>query len=123
MLENKDTDKLSLSKQVVIIAAGNDERLGRAPGQPDRLPSPSAIKYWTNQTWLTGGEFFAYTTHHYLRRRLVTPIPDMWMFGVAVIIGKVAVIVLSQKSWSQSKLQQISNSALLSVGIYGVVEL
>lgn len=123
LMENKYTDKLSLSKQVVIIAAGSDERLGRALGRPDRSPSPSAIKYWTEQTWLTGGESLAYMTHHYLRRRFVTPIPSIWMFGLAVIIGKVAVIVLSQKSWSQSKLQQISNSALLSVGIYGLVGL
>jgi hypothetical protein len=45
------------------------------------------------------------------------------MIGIAVIIGKVTVIVLSQKSWSQSKLQQISNGALGAVGIYGVVGL
>ncbi len=71
---------------MVVIAAGSDERLGIAPSLPDRFPAPSAMSYWTQQRWLTGGETLAYMIHHFLRHRLVIPIPDIWMIGIAVIL-------------------------------------
>ena len=107
LLENPDINKFPLiSKQVVLIATGSDERLGIAAGQPDRSPAPPAITYWTQQDWLTGGEFLAYMTQHFLTRRLVIPIPDIWMIGVAVIFGKIAVFAVNNKSKLSPKLQR-----------------
>lgn len=117
-----EAENIDLSKQVVIIAGGYDERLGMIPGL-DRLPSPSATRYWTEQTWQTGGQSLAYTTHHYLTHHFITPIPDIWMIGIAVIVGKITVIVLSKKSLSQSRLQQISAGAVGTVAIYGIAGL
>ncbi|NJL61903.1 MAG: CHASE2 domain-containing protein [Methylacidiphilales bacterium] len=106
LLENPDINQFPLiSQQVVLIAVGDDERLGMVSGQPDRLPTPLAMNYWTKQPWLTGGESLAYMTHHFLTQRLVTPIPDFWMVGVALILGKIAAILLAQKSPLNPKLR------------------
>jgi hypothetical protein len=95
-----------LSQQVVLVAAGNDDRLGTA-GQGDRFDPPWAMSYWTRQPWLTGGESLAYMTHHYLNRHLVVPIPDAWLIGLAIVVGKVAAVSLRQLRSSRSRSLQI----------------
>ena len=37
---------------------------------------------------ITGGEIHAYMVHHLLNRRLVIPIPDFWITGLAILVGK-----------------------------------
>lgn len=126
LLEDADFNKFPLlSEQVVLIAVGSDERLGIAPGKPDRFPVPAAISYWTQQPWLTGGESLAYMTHHFLTRHFVIPIPDAWMIVVAVILGKVTVLVLKrqQSPWSPTRRLQIIAGSIGATAVYGVVGL
>jgi CHASE2 domain/CHAT domain len=125
LLENADVSKFPLmSQQVVLIAVGNDSRLGLASGEPDRSPAPSAMSYWTQQDRLTGGESLAYMTHHFLTHHLVIPIPDIWMVGIAVIFGKIIVIALSKKSnFTLEHQPQIIAAALGGVVIYGIAGL
>ncbi len=124
LVENPDINKFPLiSKQVVLIAGGNDERLVFAPGQPDRANAPSATNYWTNQDWLTGGESLAYMTHHFLSRHLVVPIPDIWLIGVAIILSKIAVTTLNHKSHVTKRRQQIIAGSVGAVVVYGIVGL
>ncbi len=125
LLENPDINKFPLlSKQVVLIATGSDERLGIASGQPDRSPAPSAITYWTQQNWLTGGEFLAYMTQHFLTRHFVIPIPDVWGIGVAVILSKIAVFVVIRKSNLSPKLRlQLLAGSIGAVIVYGILVL
>jgi CHASE2 domain-containing sensor protein len=124
-LENSDSNKFPLiSKQVVLIAAGHDERLGIAPGQPDYSPAPSAMNYWTQQSSVTGGESLAYMIHHFLTRRLVIPVPDIWMIGVAIILSKITVLALKKQSDLSPKLQHIHIIASLgAVIVYGIAAL
>lgn len=114
-----------LSGQVVLIAVGSDERLGIAPGHPDRFDAPAAMRYWTQQSQLTGGESLAYMTHHFLTRHFVIPIPDVWVIGVAVIIGKITVLLLKrqQSSVSSTRRLQIRTAAIGATAVYGVVGL
>ncbi|BAY25300.1 hypothetical protein NIES2100_51060 [Calothrix sp. NIES-2100] len=122
LIEKPDINKFPLmSKQVVLISVGSDERLGIAPGTPDRAPSPAAINYWTQQPWLTGGETLAYMIHHFLTKRLVIPIPDIWMIGIAIIIGKITVVVIKNQSrLSLSRRRQIMAGSIGAVILYGV---
>ncbi|MDJ0799542.1 MAG: CHASE2 domain-containing protein [Calothrix sp. MO_167.B12] len=122
LLENPQPNELSLlSKQVVLIAVGSDERLGIAPGQPDRFSTSAATYYWTKQDWMTGGESLAYMIHHFLSRRMVIPIPDMWMIGLAVIIGKSNVILLNKKyKFNQYKILTSSLGAIAFYSIAGL---
>ncbi|MDJ0734322.1 MAG: CHASE2 domain-containing protein [Nostocaceae cyanobacterium] len=122
LIENPNINEFPLlSQQVVLIAVSSDERLGIAPGLPDRLPSPFATHYWTQQNWLTGGESLAYMTHHFLTRRMVIPIPDFWMIGMAAILGKITVYLLQKKS-KLSHVKIIIGS-LGAVILYGIVGL
>lgn len=125
LIEKPDINKFPLiSKQVVLIAAGNDERLVFAPGQPDHSQAPSATNYWTHQDSLTGGESLAYMTHHFLTHRLVVPIPDIWLIGVAIVFGKIAVTILKQKSHlTKVRRQQIIAGSVGAVVVYGIVGL
>jgi CHASE2 domain/CHAT domain len=122
LIEKPDINKFPLmSKQVVLIAVGSDERLGIAPGTPDRSSAPAAISYWTKQQWLTGGETLAYMIHHFLTKRLVIPIPDIWMIGIAIILGKIAVFAIKNQSrLSRSRRQQIMAGSVGAVIFYGV---
>lgn len=125
LIEQPDINKFPLiSKQVVLLAVGSDERLGIAPGQSDRLPTPSAMSYWTQQPWLTGGESLAYMTHHFLTRRLVIPIPDIWAIGVAAILSKIAGFALKRQSrLSPTYRLQIVAGSLGAIVVYGLVGL
>jgi CHASE2 domain-containing sensor protein len=125
LIENPDINKFPLlSKQVVLIAVGDDERLGIAPGMPDRSTPPAAVSYWTQQEWLTGGETLAYMIHHFLNRRLVIPIPDIWMIGVAIILGKITVFLIKNQSrLSRSRRRQIMAGSIGAVMLYGITAL
>ncbi|MBE9182945.1 CHASE2 domain-containing protein [Oculatella sp. LEGE 06141] len=110
----------NFSEQIVIIAPGADERLGMAPGEPDRFPRPTALRYWQPQTyWLTGGEANAYMVHHQLNQRLVIPIPDLWMLAIAVLLAKV-VRLRRRSPWTPKQhLAGLSAATLL----YGLLSL
>ncbi|OUL33449.1 hypothetical protein BV372_16500 [Nostoc sp. T09] len=125
LIENPNINKFPLlSKQVVLIAVGSDERLGIAHGTPDRSPAPTAVSYWTQQEWLTGGETLAYMIHHFLNRRLVIPIPDIWMIGVAIILAKITVLIVRiQPRLSLSRRRQIMAGAVGAVILYGLAGL
>ncbi|MDZ7959797.1 MAG: CHASE2 domain-containing protein [Aulosira sp. DedQUE10] len=125
LIENPDINTFPLvSKQVVVIAVGSDERLGIAPGEPDRSPAPAAFSYWTKQPWLTGGETLAYMIHHFVSNRLVIPIPDILMIGIAMILGKITVFVIKNQSrLSLTRRRQITIGAVSGVIFYGLAGL
>ncbi|MCU0548037.1 MAG: CHASE2 domain-containing protein [Leptolyngbya sp. Prado105] len=113
-----------LSKQIVLVAPGSDERLGMGD-TPDRFLSPTALKYKTGQQWLTGGESLAYMTHHWLHRHLVLPIPDLWMIGLAVVLGKTIALLVARRSqrWNQMTRLQVSAALVGITGIYTLLAL
>jgi hypothetical protein len=89
-----DSTLPSLQGQIVILAAGIYKDAGIIPGQ-DSYPMPTAARHW--RKWrgdtkqkkaITGGEIHAYMTHAFLTNRLVVPIPDLWMIGIAALLGK-----------------------------------
>jgi len=107
----------NLQNQVVIIAAGGYDEAGISQDQDSKdnfqgSDFPPAIQYWRerenslNQNKVfTGAEYHAYIVHHLLTQRLVVPIPDLWMIGVAIIIGKSLYLVqLRQPSHSRKYL-------------------
>ena len=113
--------RANLSEQIVLISPGADERLGMAPGESDRYPVPAALRYWHPQNWLTGGEANAYTIHHQMAQRFVIPIPDLWIMGIAVLLGK-GVMLRFKPQLQWTKKQRIL--AFISVAaLYGIVSL
>ncbi|MEM7556070.1 MAG: CHASE2 domain-containing protein [Cyanobacteria bacterium P01_A01_bin.84] len=126
LIENPDINKIPLfSEKVVLIAVGSDERLGIAPGESDRMPIPPAMSYWMpKKDWMTGAESLAYMTHHFLRNRMVTPIPDIWIIGVAVIFSKIMILLIERQSSISPKLQlQLITGSFVGVILYGIAAL
>ncbi|MEH2058599.1 MAG: CHASE2 domain-containing protein [Nostoc sp.] len=125
LLENSDPNKFpAISQQVVLIATGDDNRLGSALGEHDYSPAPLAIEYWTQQSWLTGGESLAYMIHHFLKHRLVVIIPNIWMICIAVISSKIVIFTLKKPSYLSPQLhQQIMLTSVGGVIAYGIATL
>ncbi len=126
LIENPNINEFPLiSKQVVLIAVSSDERLGYAPGKPDRMPIPFATRYWQpQQDWMTGGQSLSYMTHHFLRNRFLIPIPDIWMILAAIIVGKITVLFLKQKSPFTPKIRlQILAGSLGTVILFALASL
>ena len=119
----------NLDQQVVMIAPGGySDDPGVPLGSQDNFPVPAAVNYWRSQQnppdprrFITGGEAHAYMFHHFLKQRLVVPIPDLWMIGVAALLGKGTALLLEQ-----NQRRSRSSGAMLLVSataVYGVVSL
>ncbi|MEO1378483.1 MAG: hypothetical protein AAFW70_30320, partial [Cyanobacteria bacterium J06635_10] len=80
---------------IIIIAAGGYGEAGAVKDKEDNFELPAAMRYWRNQDnpdltrgVLTSGKAHAYMTHHYLKNRMVIPIPDLWAIALAILLGK-----------------------------------
>jgi hypothetical protein len=111
-----------LPQQVVLIAGGDDPRLGFSPGELDRSPMPLAAQYWEpNQLWLTGGESLAFMVHHFLNQRMITPVPDVWMMAIAALFGKITLGFVKRQQPHGSRKQRVQVLAGLTgaTALYG----
>lgn len=121
-----DSPQLSnFKQQVVMIAPGGYGEAGVFKEGQDNFPLPAAVSYWFKQAnppvtrrGFTGGESHAYMIHHYLNRRLVVPIPDLWLIGVAVLLGKG--IALTMKSCQQRLRWEMMLGGTV---VYGLISL
>ncbi|HEY9602931.1 MAG TPA: CHASE2 domain-containing protein [Allocoleopsis sp.] len=128
LLENHDASKLpALQQQIAIIAPGGYGDAGIFQGEPDNFPLPTAVRYWFERSTppvrrhsITGGEVHAYMIHHFLNRRLVVPIPDLWLIGVAAVLGRLTV-----EFWANHSLRkhQLWFMLIGVTSIYGLVGL
>jgi hypothetical protein len=91
----------AIDQQVVVLAAGGYGEAGLFKDGQDNFPVPLAVGYWRSQAnppdlreILTGGEAHAYMIHHLLRDQLVVPVPDLWMVGGAILLGKGMVLAV-----------------------------
>ena len=95
---------------MIIAAGGYGEAGGVKPQQADYYPVPAAVEFWRDRLprensaaafqqgrsqnspdylpVLTGGEVHAYTLHHLLNQRLVVPVPDLLLLGLAGLLGR-----------------------------------
>lgn len=139
LLENQNIPKnlQNLQDIIVIIAPGGYEEAGLSyPGEDNfSISKFPAIKYWRDQEnpmnqsqisqILTGGEYHAYMVHHLLTNRLVIPIPDFWMVGIAIFIGKGLNLYLVLYLVSRNKSPQLQSLILVTIitGIYVLISL
>ena len=123
--------KMTLEKRpsIVIIAAKYKDA-GLTPGE-DNFPLPAAVRYWRSQKnppdpsrAFPGGEIHSYLVHHFLKQRLVIPIPNLWLIGVAAVFGKGVVLMLDNNSNSNiQKKEIILSSVFLLTLIYALASL
>jgi len=115
-----------LQKQVVILAPGGYGEAGISQDKEDNFELPAAVAYWRSQEnpvnqsqVFTGGEYHAYMVHHLLNQRLVVPIPDLWMIGLAILLGKTMYLLRQRKSHRFSSLILVT----IITTIYGLISL
>lgn len=115
------------NRQAVMIAPGGyGDDPGVKVGSEDVFPIPTAISYWRSRQnqpdprrIFTGGEAHAYMFHHFLTQHFVVPIPDLWMIGVAALLGKGTILALQQRQ----RKSRVGEGVLL-VGVttvYGLI--
>jgi len=128
ILDNSWNDKLKLSDSppVVLIAQGGYDQAGVNYAGQDNYTVPIAISYWQSQSthsttsrWFTGGEAHAYMVYHLLQQRLVIPIPDVWMLGIAAISGKGVSLLFKMKQRQKVKIA----GCITAMSIYGLFSL
>jgi hypothetical protein len=128
LLENQGIPQ-NLQQQIVIIAPGGYEEAGISQDGEDNFHAdlPPAIKYWREQQnssnrnkVITGGEIHAYMTHHLLTRRLVIPIPDLWLVGIAILIAKSLYLLLIRNNKFRRQRLLL---AIIITGFYGLLSL
>jgi hypothetical protein len=74
---------------ILLVPGGYDQAGTVLPGDDNYVTPPLAVTYWReDHQKFTGAHAHAYATHNLLNRRLVVPIPDLWMLGVAAVLGK-----------------------------------
>ncbi len=101
LLEASADSDLSFENHIVILAPGGYSEAGITPGE-DNLPLPAAVHHWrfwaeAPTGFITGGEIHAYMVHNLLTQRQVVPIPDLWMIGIAALLGTGAVSGLNKR--------------------------
>ena len=113
-------------QQVVLIGSGGYAEAGLTLGS-DVFPTPLAIAYWQIRRGLnreadkfTGSEFLAYMTHHFLQRRLVTPLPALWVILLVFFLAKSIKLTGKQHSLSPKWLLIFLSSATAIYGLLGL---
>ncbi|BAU16075.1 hypothetical protein LEP3755_66420 (plasmid) [Leptolyngbya sp. NIES-3755] len=102
LLQNQDTTQRT--NAIALIVPDGQIDAGVTPGE-DYFISPLAFKFWqpTASAKTSSGTVHAYLVHSLLNRRMLLPIPDLWMVIIAAIAGKATVILLTprphQRKW------------------------
>ena len=120
LLESKNTE---FKTQTVIIGSGGYPEAGLTIGS-DNISTPNAISYWNTrrglnrgETSFTGSEVLAYMTHHWLSRRLVVPVPELWAVLTALLIAKSIKLSLRDKTFTTKWLLILLSSAATAYGL------
>ena len=121
-----DDSLLNLQERVVIIGSGGYAEAGLTTGA-DNFAVPSAIAYWRirrdlkrTEAPFTGSELLAYMTHHWLQRRLVIPIPQLWAVAVAFLLAKGIKLSLEKRNFKVKWLLIVLSNATVIYGLLGL---
>ena len=118
----------ALQGQVVIISSGGYDQAD------DNFSVPLAVSYWRsikNQTGqnnstlrsqiFPGAAAHAYAVHHFLTRHTLLAIPDLWLIGIAAIVGKgITRLLVNQKHSQRQHLVWLSGGSTV---VYALISL
>jgi CHASE2 domain-containing sensor protein len=120
-----DATLKALQNQVVIIGSGGYDQAD------DSFPVPLAVRYWRsvktqpqqpNQSRRSqifpGAAIHAYTIHHFLSQHRLLWVPDLWLIGLAAIVGKGTLLLLmGKKPEHQWRLMLLSGGGSIAYGL------
>ncbi|MGB3533893.1 MAG: CHASE2 domain-containing protein [Microcoleaceae cyanobacterium] len=123
LLESSDPHSLLSNSPVILIAPWGYGEAGVDQEGEDNYLLPTAVKYWRHRIPLDlrpsvfpGAEAHAYMTHHYLNRRLVVPIADVWMILLVAVFAKALSLMMRQHAKHPLRWMGLLGGATL---IYG----
>jgi hypothetical protein len=114
-------------QQTILIMPGGYEEAGvSAPGE-DNYPLPAAVGYWRQRQTpadprrqMPGGEIHAYNAYGLLHGNLITPIPDLWMVGLFLLLGKAIALQMEHYPASRRQWQRLTGLGLISYGWFSL---
>ncbi|MEB3282501.1 MAG: CHASE2 domain-containing protein [Lyngbya sp.] len=124
-----DTQPEQLQKRypqsVIMIVPGGYANAGiNRPGE-DNFPVPPAFCYWQNKSQpnhrcriLLGGEIHAYLFHHFLEKKSVIPVPDLWFLWLFALAAKSLKVAADQYELDPKKVVFFISGGTL---VYGLV--
>ncbi|MBE9028392.1 CHASE2 domain-containing protein [filamentous cyanobacterium LEGE 11480] len=122
LLDGKRPDRQPVPP-IVLIAPGGYKQAGISQLGEDNFSLPLALRYWGGakaNPIFTGAEAHAYMIHHFLHQRQVIPVPDLWMMGLAAIVGQGTAQYLKRRNIRRRHWVLGSSSAN---GLYGIAAL
>ncbi|NJN02734.1 MAG: CHASE2 domain-containing protein [Leptolyngbyaceae cyanobacterium RM1_1_2] len=121
-------------QSVLLIMPGGYGDAGVNAFSADNYPLNPALRYWQQQsdrstlnTIVPGGELHAYQFHHFLHRHLVVPLPDLWLVGLAALIGKGTALWVSgaataSTAWIRRRRRRLALLAI-AIALHGLIAL
>ena len=113
-------------REVIIIGSGGYSEAGLTPGS-DNFKVPAAVAYWRTRRGLdrsedpfTGSEILSYSTHHWLARHLVIPIPTLWIVAIAFLLAKGSKLSLEKRPLSPKWLLIALGSATTAYSLFAL---
>ena len=114
-----------LRDRITIIGAGGYAQAGLSTGS-DNFNTPTAVNYWylrrdptMTESQFTGSELLAYMTSNLINRRLVIPLPDLWLAIAALLIAQIIKLNCQQTTFS-FKWLLIVTSCIIFYGLVGL---
>ncbi|MGB3188209.1 MAG: CHASE2 domain-containing protein [Limnoraphis sp.] len=112
-------------QSVIMIVPGGYANAGiNRPGE-DNFPAPPAFCYWQNKSQpnhrcriLLGGEIHAYLFHHFLEKKSVVPVPDLWFLWLFALAAKGLKVAAQQYEIDPKKVVFFISGGTL---VYGLV--
>lgn len=129
-LLNNNIDNRHFQSQIVLIGAGGYDEAGLSKTHSDKFPLPMGVAYWRLKSLdeyyikdLTGVEINAYMIQHLLKQHIIVPIPDMWMIGVAALLGKALQIILNKHQYKKRSNIFLLTSLASATGAYMLISM
>lgn len=114
----------TFKNEVVLITPGGYKGAGLEGKNEDNYVIPLAVGFWRGweEENFPGGEAHAYMLDHLLTRRLVIPIPDLWVILLSGLLGK-SVTLMLQDNLHQRQRWVIKLGAVTSVYIIASLQI
>lgn len=114
-------------QRTILIMPGGYEEAGVDAMGADNLSLPPAMRYWRRSQhppdprWLMpGGEAHAYIMSGLLNHKLIVPLPDLWLVGLFLVLGKAIAVYIERDSAHRHRWRIVT---LTGLGIYGLLSL
>lgn len=122
-----DAFEQQYEQQTILIMPSGYEEAGVDAMGADNLSLPPAVRYWRRSQnppdprWLMpGGEVHAYIVSGLLNHKLILPLPDLWLVGLFLLLGKAIAVQIERDPIHRHRWRVIT---LIGLGVYGLSSL